>query len=53
MFEVIYYLHNENRMYHDIKLKSSNFQRTENPLRITPHQGVCSIRSMKVEKLAY
>ena len=40
-------------MYHDIKLKSSSFQRRENPPRITLHQGVFSIRSMKVAKLVY
>ena len=44
MFEVIYYLSIENQMYHEIKLKLSNFQRRENPPRITLHQGVFSFR---------
>ena len=52
MFEVIYYLSIENQMYHEIKLKLSNFQRRENPPRITLHQGVFSFHWMRAEKLA-
>ena len=53
MFEVIYYLSNENQMYHEIKLNLSNFQRREKPPRITLHQGVFSICSVRAEILAY